>query len=1182
MQHGLSEVSNDIQHTITSSTQTTVLQHGLRPSDAADHGHLDLRHQQQPAQGLGTRSRHVQVEPGIALVDDGVDAAALGDRLRRLSTAEDYSNQDRPKLPGQRIAEYENALTPSVAPPAPGFKVIKRSDSPLAGMLLSDFPNEILTHILSHLHPDSHASMALVSKRFYSLVTSPHAWRMAFQRFFPGQDAAGVELSSATKAWDETEDDLLRSEVRHFTRLTPQASWRSEYLSRTRLLRSLARGKPGAGIGTSSRSSVTTKKGSAVLTYNTRLPSMVTHIHGSFTSNGKKSPRVVHGTSDFCVGSASDPTNGKVEKWGLDDPFGFTQFNEVVPHLLPYGVGEGPAAVPNVMDVSHPYGIIGGEGFPGGRVHFRPSTEYRGKYLDHDPEISNAHSDIPKIPELSEGISSVWIAKSSSVPLSTSSMVGIMAGSTLGVVTAYALGYDATGPRYATGEISARWVLSPGVPIIGLKVDDEYTLKRRSSRRVWAVALNALGEVFYLNQPPLPPANKAKTDDSTKLAWLAGRTTYWHLIEETRREARPDEMGKNAVRGTYSPRSPSNDLGLTKDQMAAEAREIERFLRYKPAHFRKVCYGWDMRRRLEVDFASDNGTGTGESIMVVCCGLDDGEEPRISRYCRAATSQAPPRREPFQAAMDEAAPSIAPEMSIFGGQTPGAVPFKSKATKPLEKAESITELIPHPSLVLDDWQVTFFTAKNLANEAITTSAMDNSSVAVATMSEDSSRELSTPSSVPATPSGQSTSDVPGRRARLVALGTNTGRVLIWNMRQGFASAGISPLRVIQTESPEISALALTSLYVVHGGNDGLVQAWDPLASTLEPVRTLNSRSVARLPRQTMVHIPALRQSLYYSVGAIFLDPDSTILQGIVSFGTFVRYWSYSSSSQTSRRKRRVRHSDINGRVTGRRHGGGVKGYIAAETEELRDEQEMNAREHARLKARFGVGLADLTEEEALQYAEMVSQESLLAEEQRRASASDTGSTADFDTTSTTGSFDTLTPEPSITGRNANVAGSSKDVPPPNAGEDDYELQIQTALRLSLLESSMSDSAHSPPEQSPGGFEYSIVYKDRKGKSPAWPRATPPESHTPVLGSAYWATAASPRNQSLSSSPPARTANTAEDEDEELQRVLALSLAEEESRQASIAAAIADPHHQEKDFPSLEGSAPWKGKGRARW
>ncbi|CRK19529.1 hypothetical protein BN1723_011904, partial [Verticillium longisporum] len=160
-----------------------------------------------------------------------------------------------------------------------GFKVIKRVDSRSDGVQLTDFPNEILTHVLSHLHPDSHAAVALVSKRFYSLVTTPHAWRMAFLRYFPGHESlADKPEKEATGPWEQATTEFVRSEARYFARLTSLATWRSEYLLRTRLLRGLVRGKPGAsgGIGTSARS---TKKISAVLTYNSKLPWAVTSLH---------------------------------------------------------------------------------------------------------------------------------------------------------------------------------------------------------------------------------------------------------------------------------------------------------------------------------------------------------------------------------------------------------------------------------------------------------------------------------------------------------------------------------------------------------------------------------------------------------------------------------------------------------------------------------------------------------------------------------------------------------------------------------------------------------------------------------------------------------------------------------------------------------------------------------------
>ncbi|RYO81057.1 hypothetical protein DL766_010370 [Monosporascus sp. MC13-8B] len=1153
MQQGPSETLENLQNRTDTHLTGFSIQHGClhhNPSGSA----LDSLQRQERFGSLSPQS----VRDPLA---HGVDPDFLDERLRGLNVPAP-SSTGRPAPRGQRISEYENALALSTPRKALGFTVVKRADAESGGFQLSDFPNEILTHILSHLHPDSHASVALVSKRFYSLVTTPHAWRMAFQRFFPGQDALAGTGRAKDGAREPDDTDAVRSETRYFTRLTPHASWRSEYLLRTRLLRSLARGKPGTnlgGVGSSPRNAQSSKKSSAVLTYNTKLPAMVTHLHATFAPSGKKAPRVLQGAADLCVASASDPTTGRVEKWGLDDPFAFAQPDEVVPQLLPYGVGEGPAVVPNVMDISQPYGVVGGEGFPGGRVFYRPSNEYRGKYLGQTNSVVEAHPDIPKIPELSEGICSVWITKSSAVPSLTQSMVGIMTGSSLGVVTTYALGYDPSGPRYANGEITARWVLSPGVPIVALQVDDNYSQKRKALGRLWAVALNALGEVYYLTQPPTPPATKSKADDSTKLAWHAGRSAYWQLVEATRRQARPDELDKNAVRGAYSPRSPSNGMNLKKEQLVAEAREIERFLRYKPSHFRKVCTGWDMRRRLEVDFAGDDEHGAGESIFVINCGIEEDQTSSILRYSRSVTQSS---RQSEQSASPVESPLVTPVApSIFGGSSPKPISPKPTGSSPPENAVS-SSAMESPTLQnlaepeMDDWTETSFCSKDVGHVQITTSSVDCSSLAIVARFEDPVTNAVTPSNVPATPTGQSSSDIPGRRARLFGVGTDTGKIVLWNMRAAHVSDGVQPVRIIRTESPQVSCLALSASYLVHGGSDGLVQAWDPLASTLEPVRTLNSRSPGRLPRHILTVNPALRNSNLSTVGAIHLDPGPTILRGIVAFGAFVRYWSYSSSGQATGRKRRLRHSDVHGRTTGRRHGGGVKGYIAAEAEELRAEEEIEARERTRLRARFGVGLADLTEEEALQYAEMISQEAFLLDEQRRTSASDTGSAADFDTTSTTSSADTITPDPSMTSFSPPVASSGPSVQATNE-ESDFELQIQAALRLSLLESA-DDAGQSAQGNSSGEFEFPIIYKEKQGKRPS---STPPSSsHSPML-------------QRAGSS--SRAVVTDPDADDDLQFALKLSLAEEESRKASLA-----EFGPKDQFPPLESRVAGKGKRKA--
>jgi hypothetical protein len=1014
---------------------------------------------------------------------------------------------------------------------------------------------EILTHIISHLHPDSQGTVALVSKRFYALVTTPYAWRTAFLRYFPGHDSLAVSKKSGAVSEDAEGTDAIRSEVRYFSRLTSLASWRSEYLLRTRLLRSVARGKPGDG-GTFARSGQTGKKAGAVLTYNSKLPWMISNIHASF-AGGKKGPRVIHGTADLCVSTVSDPTTGKIEKFGLDDPFSFAQLDEMFPNLEPFGVGEGPAAVPNVMDVSQPYGMIGGEGFPGGRVYFRAIGELRGRYLGHDSAIIDMAPEIPKIPQLTESICSVWIAKSSNVPFMTQSMVGMLSGSSLGVVTSYALGSDSTGPRFSHGDMTARWVLSPGVPIVDIKVDESYNQKRKSLGRIWAVALNALGEVYYLTMTPTPPLARAKAENVLREAWSAGRTAYWELIESTRRTARPDEFDKNATRGAYSPRSPGNSTHLSKEQTVAESREIEKFLRHPPAYFRHVCQGWDMRRNLEVDFAGGDETGAGEGIFIVTCGHEKGEPASVRRYVRGAAKTV---TTPAPEASPITQPHAAAHLSIFGGLgIMDATPVLSETTPPT----------PHPDAEVlgnDGWRFSEYSLKSLGSAEITTSTVDMSIFAVLAAFEDPlhARSQVTVSNPPSTPTSKNaTGELPGRRARLLAVGTSSGAVVAWNMRDTLTSPAVVPVRAIQTDSPVVTCLAVSALYLVHGGSDGLVQAWDPLASSPEPIRTLSAKSSGRIPRHILHANPALEDANYFAVRAIFLDPDPTSLRGILSFGTFLRFWTYSSSGQSGR-KRRVRHSDIHGRLASRRNGGAVSSYIAAEEAELRHEQENRSRELTRLQKRFGVGLGDLTEEEAIRYAQMISEEAFLQDEQRRLSASDTGSAADFgDTASSTGSIDTVTPEPSLSGASS---GAPNLQPLQEETDDDYEAQIQRAIRLSLLEG-VNDAGQSPRGQSSGEYEFQVKIKTKskdkkKGKGSS---SASPAISTPMVPYGE-------SSQALGSD-----SGLGADADEDLALALRLSLEEEEARQsrASQAAALDSAFDE---YPALEVKGKGKGKG----
>lgn len=79
-----------------------------------------------------------------------VDADLLDEELRRLSF--EHHSAVQPSAPGQRISEYENAMTPPTPKKALGFKVIKRSESPPGGVQLEDFPNGASYNILHYYH----------------------------------------------------------------------------------------------------------------------------------------------------------------------------------------------------------------------------------------------------------------------------------------------------------------------------------------------------------------------------------------------------------------------------------------------------------------------------------------------------------------------------------------------------------------------------------------------------------------------------------------------------------------------------------------------------------------------------------------------------------------------------------------------------------------------------------------------------------------------------------------------------------------------------------------------------------------------------------------------------------------------------------------------------------------------
>jgi hypothetical protein len=787
--------------------------------------------------------------------------------------------------------------------------------------------------------------------------------------------------------------------------------------------------------------------------------------------------------------------------------------------------------------------MIYGEGCPQGRSYFISTTEQRGRFLGASDLGSHPQLGIPAVNMITHAVCSVWIAKSPQILKMTQGLVGMLSGSSSGVLTAYSLGPHPTYERrYEQGQATARWVLCPGVPIIGIAVDDQYSTKRHSGKRVWAVALNALGEIFYLTElpraPELPPTAKLNTEQLDEVAWKTGRSVHWEMIEASRRVARPDPFNRELVDGSYSPRSSSDSMGLDEHQIAAETKEIENFISFKPKHFRKVCESWDMQRDLKVDFAGDDGCGAGESVIVIARGSAEDAKASIRRFMRTASrsdfSSAPPATPEPILGTTEARPSI------FGG--PVNIPAVTSSVSPSRSSGRMDS----PSTNIE-WRLSDFVFGDRKSTEVSASALDASTFATLTSEEDPLLAMSGSSTSSATSSPmlphmdqpRSSLEVPGQRARYLAVGTRTGMVFVWDIRTPAAKSTdvinpISPLRTIQTDSPQVSSLAISSLYLVHGGNDGLVQAWDPLASSTKPIRTINSRFSTRA-RRRLVQAEASVLGVgnnYYATGAICLDPDPTVLRGMVSLGTHLRYWSYSSSEadQYKSSKRRLRHllRRSNGAAEGQRFNnsgrGAIEDFIEDERVDMERQKIADEKERAHLSARFGIDLLgpDIDEEQLLAYAQLLSEEACSGDAVKPKDSPTISSSA------TSASFDTVGPSSFGLGE---VSSSSSPYQNPSDDNDD---ELAEAIRLSLLD---EQSAALPFDQ-----VSSIPIKYAKGVCP--PAAEKAESS---------------RRQEM----------------DDLEFAIQLSLAEGKSREDG----------EWEEFPSLAGPIPaspsGKGKGKAR-
>lgn len=499
---------------------------------------------------------------------------------------------------------------------------------------------EVLNHIFSHLAPSSLAASAAVSLRFNELITSPHAWRAAFLRYFPGQDNRFGRLKKSP-----ANDSRLWAKSRSFSRLTTYATWKSEYVFRTRLLSCIRRVKKHKRLPLSDRLRLYTQPG---VLYDSELSTAVTHMHALFGNElDQKALSITHASTYSGTMSRSNPLSGEIESSNCSEPLStLTEFNMRFPGIEMYGMGSSAViGNPNVLDVSGIYGMVIGEGFPGGEIYHRSPhnkhiTTFSNADLSHAPQLG-----IPRMSLASETISSIWISKTCNVPSITGGIVVMMSGSSAGIISTYGLQKKSIHRNSrAAYEITSRCVLSPGVPIVAIEADEYFTPSRLTQNRIWAVALNALGEIFYLTKFPKRHVHVQvyASTETQEDAWLNGRTVQWNLVEPSRRIANCDSATE--VDRSYSPRSSWDGMCLTKRQLIAECHEIEQFITKTPADFRRDCLGWNMKRTIAVDFAGNGDNYAGESIVVFESCNELQSSSSIRKYSRRRGTQSQIRK----------------------------------------------------------------------------------------------------------------------------------------------------------------------------------------------------------------------------------------------------------------------------------------------------------------------------------------------------------------------------------------------------------------------------------------------------------------------------------------------------------------------------------------------------------
>jgi hypothetical protein len=215
--------------------------------------------------------------------------------------------------------------------------------------------------------------------------------------------------------------------------------------------------------------------------------------------------------------------------------------------------------------------------------------------------------------------------------------------------------------------------------------------------------------------------------------------------------------------------------------------------------------------------------------------------------------------------------------------------------------------------------------------------------------------------------------------RFVCAGTSEGKVIIWDWDTP-AQERADAWCILDGHHTVITAIDVTAHVVVIGCSDGTIKAFDPL--TGQHIRTFNDRTATRHPARMLAAGELTdEEASRFNVSQIIAGPDTLV----ASIGGQVLAWKAEKlRSKTGRKMAAPRPSAGKSSNIGRLWDPKLQSQKEMERdvyeakEQLKKEQEERREEYDRIK--FSVGgrseleLGELTEQEALEYALMLSRD----------------------------------------------------------------------------------------------------------------------------------------------------------------------------------------------------------------